>query len=263
MRARGKWTARLGAVALVGTVVGGPSATAAPPGPVDYVALGDSYAAGSGASDPAEQAYPVQVDGRMRIDLTDFAAVPGATTGSLLEGQLWALDGDADLVTVQVGGNDIGWFQVVAACLGGTDEQCAFALRVTTALVRTVLPALLDAVYEVIAVREPGAHVVVLGYPRLFTTDAGEPMLNASVAEQEAMNAGADLLNGVIAATAADHGFQFVDVTRRFLGHGANADEPWIHALGGVPFHPNDAGYEAYAAALTAAIKPGQLKRAG
>ena len=235
-------------------------ATAAPPGPIDYVALGDSYAAGSGASDPAELAYPVQVDGRMRIDLTDLAAVPGATTGSLLEEQLWALDGDADLVTVQVGGNDIGWSQVVFACLAGPDELCEATLAVTTGIVETVLPGLLDEVYAEVAAREPGAHVIVLGYPRLFSPELGGDFLNASVEEQEGMNAGADLLNAVIVERAAAHGFQFVDVTQRFLGHGANADEPWIHALGGVPFHPDDDGYEAYAAALTAAIKPGQLR---
>jgi len=249
----------VGAAVLLATVPVVP-ATAAPPGTIDYVALGDSYAAGSGASDPS-LAYPVLVDGRMRIDLTDFAAVPGATTVSLLEQQLWALDGDADLVTLQIGGNDIGWSTAVVACLASSDEACSAAIQTTRGLITAVLPGLLDAVYTEVREREPDAHVVVLGYPRLFSPEVGGALLNASVAEQEEMNAGADLLNAVIAERAAAHGFEFVDVTRRFTGHGANADDPWLHALTGVPFHRNDAGYDAYAAALTAAVKPGQLRR--
>jgi hypothetical protein len=75
------------------------------------------------------------------------------------------------------------------------------------------------------------------------------------------LNEGADLLNGVIAEAATEHGFQFVDITKRFLGHGVNAPEPWI--LGPFDpgaFHPNTDGYEAYTAAVTAAINPSQLR---
>ena len=42
------------------------------------------------------------------------------------------------------------------------------------------------------------------------------------------MNDGADLLNAVIAEVAGEYGFQFVDVTQRFIDHGVNAAEPWI-----------------------------------
>jgi hypothetical protein len=102
--------------------------------------------------------------------------------------------------------------------------------------------------------------VVVTGYPRLFSPEYGA-FLGASSAEQQAMNDGADLLNGVVAAAAARHGFEYVDVTRRFDGHGANSTDPWVHGpFDPASFHPNEAGYEAYTAAVTAAIQPAELR---
>jgi len=255
------------ALALVASlVVGVTTASAAPRQPVEYDALGDSYASGYGvppyeACGRSQSAYAVQLDGRMKIDLDDFVACAGATTASLVAGgQLNALDDDTDLVTISIGGNDIGWSTAVVACLGGTDAQCAGGLAATSGRVTTVLPGLLDSVYSQVSARAPEAHVVVTGYPRLFSPEYGV-FLAASAPEQEALNDGADLLNGVIAEAAAEHGFQFVDVTKRFLGHGVNAPDAWV--LGPFDpgaFHPNTAGYEAYTAAQTASINPSRLR---
>jgi len=241
-------------------------ATAAPPPPVVYDALGDSYGSGYGvppyldACGRSSAAYAVQIDGRMRIQLDDFAACAGATTHSLLATQLGALDGDTTLVTLSIGGNDIGWGAVVGACVAGSDAQCTGALQVTTAAIDNVLPDLLRATYSQIRAAAPDAHVVVTGYPRLFSPEYGA-YYAASPAEQEAMNDGADLLNAVIAEVAGEYGFQFVDVTQRFIDHGVNAPEPWILGLtDAARFHPNLAGYQAYAAALTSSVNPRDLR---
>lgn len=257
----------LAALAVVAPVVlGVTTASAGPRQPVEYDALGDSYASGYGvppyeACGRSQSAYAVQLDGRMKIDLDGFVACAGATTASLVAGgQLNALDDDTDLVTISIGGNDIGWSTAVAACLGGTDAQCAGGLAVTSGRVTTVLPGLLDSVYSQVSASAPEAHVVVTGYPRLFSPEYG-PFLAASAPEQEALNDGADLLNGVIAETAAEHGFQFVDVTKRFRGHGVNAPDAWILGpLDPGAFHPETDGYKAYTAALTAAINPSRLR---
>jgi lysophospholipase L1-like esterase len=247
-------------------VLGAAPASAAPRQPVGYDALGDSYASGYGvppygACGRSDTAYAVQLDGRMKIDLDDFVACAGATTRSMVAGgQLGALDDDTDLVTLTIGGNDIGWSSVVGACLGGTDAQCAGSLALASNRITGVLPGLLDTVYGEVAARAPGAHVVVTGYPRLFSPEYG-PFLGASAAEQQALNDGADTLNGVLAAAAARHGFQFVDVTSRFVDHGVNAPDPWV--LGPFDpgaFHPTVNGYQAYTAALTAAIVPARLR---
>ncbi len=258
----------LAALSLVGpAVLGVASASAAPRQSIDYDALGDSYASGYGVPPYApcgqsDAAYAVQIDGRMKIDLDDFVACAGATTTSLVSGgQLEALDSDTDLVTISIGGNDIGWSSAVVACLRGTDAQCAGALAASIATVQGVLPGLLDAVYAKIEARAPQAHVIVIGYPRLFSPEYG-PFLGASVAEQQDLNDGADVLNGVIARVAADHGFQFLDVTKRFRDHGVNAPDAWLNG----PFdpagalHPNAEGYQAYTAAVTAAVRPSQFR---
>ncbi|QNN53987.1 SGNH/GDSL hydrolase family protein [Nocardioides mesophilus] len=265
---RALWSA-LAALALAGPVVlGAATASAAPRQAIEYDALGDSYASGygvgpyeGGACARSQSAYSVQIDGRMKINLDDFVACAGATTTTLVSrGQLNALDADTDLVTLTIGGNDIGWSSTVGACLLGSDAQCAGARAITANVVQTVLPGLLDAVYSQVAAAAPNAHVVVTGYPPLFSPEYGA-YYGASPAEQQALNEGAALLNSVIAQVAAEHGFQFVDVTKRFEDHGVNAPEPWIFGLTDPGrFHPNALGYEAYAAAVTAAIKPSQLK---
>src|SRR5918997_2570182 len=255
--------ALIATLTLVGATAG--AAPAAPPSTVVYDALVDSYASGFGAPPYAacgrsQSAYAVQLDGRQRLQLDDFVACGGATTTSLVTGgQLGALDVDTELVTVSIGGNDIGWSAAVAACLGGTDAQCTGALALVNGRTASQLPALLDAVYAKIAAAAPNAHVVVTGYPRLFSPEYGA-YLAASPAELSALNAGADTLNAVIAAAAARAGFQYVDVRERFEGHGVNSPDPWI--LGPSDpgaFHPNTEGYEAYTAAVNSALGPVKL----
>ena len=242
------------------------TASAAPKPSVDYDALGDSYASGYGvppyeACGRSQSAYAVLIDGRMKIDLDDFVACAGATTASLVsEGQLTALDEETDLVTLSIGGNDIGWSQAVVACLGGSDAQCAGTLAVIRSRVTTTLPGLLDSVYSKVSANAPGADVLITGYPRLFSPEYGS-FLAASPSEQEALNDGADLLNAVIAEAAAEHGFGFVDVTKQFLDHGVNAPDAWILGpLDPGAFHPDADGYEAYAAAVTAAFDPSRVR---
>lgn len=256
----------LAAVALiVPAAVAAAPASAAPRSPVVYDALGDSYGSGYGVPPygpcgTSSAAYAVQIDGRMRIDLDDFAACAGATTDSLENDQLWALDEDTDLVTVSIGGNDIGWGAVVGACVAGGDAACTGAVAATTENIEDTLPGLLRDTYSQIVAAAPDAHVVVTGYPRLFSPEYGT-YFNASETEQHAMNRGADLLNTVISGVAAEFGFQFVDVTKRFIGHGVNAPDPWILGLTDPGlFHPNLSGYEAYAAAVTSAVNPRDLR---
>lgn len=241
-------------------------ASGAKPAPVVYDALGDSYASGAGvppygACGQSAAAYPLHLDGRKHIALDDFVACAGATIPSLVAGgQLTALDADTRLVTLQVGGNDIGWSTVVKACLAPGAGLCQTALDQSLAAVRTTLRASLTTLDGQVAAAAPNASVLVVGYPRLFSPEYGA-YLGASPDEQQALNDGADVLNGVLAETAAQAGFTFVDVTRRFDGHGVNAPEPWLTgAFDPVAFHPNALGYDAYTGAVTAAARPSLLR---
>ncbi|TIC85077.1 SGNH/GDSL hydrolase family protein [Nocardioides sp. GY 10113] len=234
---------------------------------VDYDVLGDSYGSGYGVPPYApssstcsrsQSAYGVLVDGRATLSLDDFVACAGATTVSLVGGgQLDALDDDTDLVLLSIGGNDTGWGTAVAACVLGSDPQCATASAAVLGVITGRLPGLLDGLYAQIAAAAPDARVLVTGYVHLFSPEYGD-YLGVSVDEQETLNAGADTLAEVMRAAAERHGFEFVDVRSRFDGHGVNAPDPWVIGWGepGV-FHPNLKGYRAYAAAVTSAVRPG------
>lgn len=254
----------LAAVALVTTGLAGPAPAA---GPLVLDGLGDSYASGYGVPSSfttpcgrSDAAPAPAIDGRMRLTLDDFVACGGAKTTDLVpQGQIAALGPDTDVVTLSIGGNDIGWSQTVGACLVGTDEQCRIATGLTRARVTATLPALLDAVYDEVDAAAPDAAVYVTGYPRLFSPAYGA-VLGASPAEQVGLNDGADLLNATIRTAAEAHGYTFVDVTERFLDHGVNAPEPWlVWPTAPGSFHPNEPGYRSYAAAVTAAIRPADL----
>lgn len=247
-------------------VVGLAPATApAARAPVVYDALGDSYAAGAGAPPytgcgQSQSAYAVRLDGRQRLHLDDFVACPGASTVTLVTGgQLAALDAETDLVTLTIGGNDVSWSTAVGACLGGSDAQCTAATAFVTTLTTTRLPSLLDTVDGLVAAAAPNAHVVVTGYPRLFSPEYGA-YLAASPAELSTLNGLADTLDRVIADAAARAGFQYVDVRDRFDGHGVNSPDPWLRgAFEEQAFHPTAHGYQAYTAALNSALGPVRL----
>jgi lysophospholipase L1-like esterase len=123
------------------------SGQAAPPSPAVYLALGDSVAFGTGATDPATQGYvpllaaDLQGDGcggkgkgkavGCRVELVNLAE-NGATTVTLIAKQLQpALDliearnatrtsvDDVRLITITIGGNDVVDPVVQACLLGG------------------------------------------------------------------------------------------------------------------------------------------------
>src|SRR5580693_1936957 len=99
-----------------------------------YVALGDSYAAGLGVPEQtgatagcgqSTSSYPFLVARSLRLDLTDMscssATIPDMTaaqpTGDGTNpAQLSALSSGTALVTVSIGGNDIGLVDIVTKC---------------------------------------------------------------------------------------------------------------------------------------------------
>ncbi|GAB4005294.1 SGNH family lipase [Glycomyces albus] len=218
---------------------------------VEYAALGDSYSSGSGAGpytdflcQRSDHAHPVLLAAELDAHLT-FVACGGATTEDVLEEQIDALDEDTDLVTIGVGGNDIGWTDAILACIVPLYD-CTWEIAEAERKVIEELPAKLDAVYAAITAAAPSAEVYVTGYPRLFAAENTCDALGLiSIAEQERMNDGADLLSETIAGVAHDHGFTFVDMRDAFDDHAICADEPWIHGLTifEVPYHPNVDGH--------------------
>lgn len=246
--------ARLAAAALAATAAFAllPAAAAhAEFDPVRYVALGDSYSSGTGTGhyfDPAcrrsARAYPQLLADGLNAEFT-FEACSGARTADLLSTQLGALDAETDIVTVTIGGNDIGWSDAITACITPLND-CMDDIEAAEAKAQNELPGLLDGVYNAIADGAPKAEIQVLGYPRLFNgEDTCDAFGQISIAEQQRMNAGADLLSTVIEEAATAHGFTYVDVRDEFTGHEVCSQEPWLHGftLTDVPYHPKASGH--------------------
>jgi lysophospholipase L1-like esterase len=254
------FTATLGAVAFVAT-----PADAADP--VDFVALGDSYSSGTGAP-------PYQNAGCLRSSrsyaplwasshpVTSFAfpACGGATTSDVLGSQLGSLNANTDLVTITIGGNDIGFADVMTTCTLGSNTSCVNAVNGATSEANTLLPARLDATYAAIRAAAPNALVIVLGYPRLISPTGSCGLFNLSTTKRTALNNGADMLDAVIAGrvAAAGPGFVYQSAIGPFTGHGACGSSPWINRFSlfqiAESYHPNATGYSAGYLALVNAV---------
>lgn len=229
---------------------------------VNYVALGDSYSSGVGASPydssgclRSQRGYPPLWAAAHSASTFRFVACGGAVTADVLNNQLSALDSSTTLVTITIGGNDIGFADVVITCQLASDAACADAVDDGTAAATNELPARLDRTYAAIRDRAPNAKLIVLGYPRLFELTPTCGLLGMNNYKRTIINEGADLLTEVIAGRARAGGATFVDTRANFAGHGVCAGTPWINGVAALigAFHPNASGYgSGYLRALTA-----------
>lgn len=251
------------AAALLAFGVAAPAQAApAPYGPdTSYVALGDSYSAGLGASGAVDltcgqspNGYPVlwaQAHG-----ITDFtnATCSGAVATDLLDSQIAAVGPDTDVVTLTIGGNDMALGDQASTCLIWA-AACEGAVDDAKAAFPTTLAAVDDA-FAAIRAAAPTAEVYVVGYPHLF--DAKPFCFGLFVPVQSSrilLNESVDNLNAALQEKAAAAGFTFVDSKASFAGHGVCSSKPWINGVASLPgpLHPNTDGYRlGYLAALTA-----------
>lgn len=250
------------AVTAVAVLIGMPAANAAG---ANYVALGDSYASGVGAG-----SYTSESGSCLRSTLAysklwanshapssyRSVACSGAKTSDVNANQLSALSSATTLVSVTIGGNDVGFAKVMQDCvLYGTDT-CVSEVNAAENKARTQLPAWLDTTYNGIRGRAPNARVVVVDYPR-FYHDLWY-CVGLSSTSRNKINEGADVLDGVISSAAARHGFQFADVRAAFAnGHEICDGSSWLHSIDWdnvvQSYHPTAAGQSGgYLPAFTA-----------
>lgn len=249
-------------------------ALAFPSGPVaagnagtEYAALGDSYASGVGAGNYLPEsgeclrstlAYPALFARAHEVSRFDFVACNGADTAAVGADQIKAVGPSTDLITLSVGGRDVGFDKVLTACVAGGDAECSGALHRAQTTAANRLPARLDATYAELVRAAPRARIMVMGYPRLF--EEGEcGTLDLSASKRQLLNRGAEMLNQVIAERAEQAGLMFVDVREQFDGHGVcGRQQVWINALVSPlveSFHPTALGHrEGYLPALTEAL---------
>jgi lysophospholipase L1-like esterase len=257
MSARGRFLSVLVSivVALAGFVTVGALPAAAAPSAVQYVALGDSYAAGTAAGcGNLTSGYPALLPLESRIDLQANDACSGATTSDVVEDQLSELDSDTRLVTLTVGAANLDLSGLLTAC---TQDPDNCLLEIASRLAR--LPELgsdLTGLYAEVAEVAPRARIVVTGYPHLF--EPVNPLFTAINAAIDQLNA--TIEQAVSVANDADVNVHYVDVTEEFAGHGIGAPpltQLFIFPAGPDAFHPTPAGYQAYADAISAALPGG------
>lgn len=222
--------------------------------PVDYVALGDSYSSGvgappylSGGCNRSNNSYAAQWANTHSVSSFSFPACGGATTADVQATQVASVTAATDLVTISIGGNDVGFADTMVSCTLGGDSTCVNAVNNGIAATNNTLPGRLDATYAAIKARAPLARVIVLGYPRLISPTGSCGLFNLSTTKRTALNNGADVLSTVIGARAAAAGFTYLDARGPFSTHGACGSSPWINGLNlfalGDSYHPNTAGY--------------------
>jgi lysophospholipase L1-like esterase len=235
--------------------------------PVRYVALGDSYAAGTGAADagPAQRgcarsadAYPAQWARHHATASFTTVACDGATTAGVLSTQLGTLSARTTLVSITIGGNDAGFSRVMKACvLEFWDNACQDAVASADAFIAGTLPGRLDATLRAIRARAPSARVVVVGYPDLYDLSRSAGCIGLSTAKRTALDHGADAIDRALSAAAARNGDVFADVRPEFAGHEICDPASWLNSVAypfGNSYHPTTPGQErGYLPAFTTA----------
>jgi lysophospholipase L1-like esterase len=234
---------------------------------VRYVALGDSYSAGTGAGryraagrncERSASAFPQLW--AARHDPASFVSVAcaGATTATVRTSQLSALSVRTTLVSITIGGNDVGFSQVLETCVFQLNSACVKAVTTAESSVRKVLPGRLDSLLRAIRTRAPLARIVVLGYPDLYDLSQSRDCIGIGTAKRAALNQGAGVLDRALSAAAARNHDTFADVRPEFARHEiCDGGTSYLNALTfplDGSYHPNAAGQRnGYLSALTAA----------
>jgi lysophospholipase L1-like esterase len=219
-----------------------------------YVALGDSYASGvgagsymssSGSCQRSTNAYPALWAAAHSPASYNSVACSGATTGSVASGQLSALSSSTTLVSITVGGNDVGFSSIMETCALQGTSACVNAVQTAENTAQNTLPGLLNTLYNQIRSAAPGARVVVVDYPVFY--QLGTFCIGLSATSHAKLDEGINILDGVISTAAHNHGFAFADVRNIFVGHQlCSSGEKWLHALNftdiSESYHPTAAG---------------------
>lgn len=256
-----------------------------------FVALGDSFAAGdlipsSPSGTPAgclRSSHDYGADAAAALGITSYidASCTGATTADMTQPQsvllganppqLSFLAPDDSVVTLTIGGDDIGFLGILQTCAtlsltdpfgnpcqrhytaGGTDQLLA-AINATAPK--------LAAVLQQIHVRAPDARVLLVGYPDILpsTGDGCWPLVPFAFGDVPYLRGIELAVNQMLAGTAAANGATYVDTYTATIGHDACQPasvkdvEGLVPASPAYPFHPNERGQQVMADQVLAAL---------
>ncbi|GAA3790633.1 SGNH/GDSL hydrolase family protein [Streptomyces phyllanthi] len=254
-----------------------------------YVALGDSYTSGPkipaqngrpAGCDRSSRNYPALVAGELGVKSDEFRdmSCSGATTDDLFApqstdngvnpAQLSAVSDATRLITLGIGGNDIGFSSMITTCVkvgvryqietridsetddapcrrkfvsAGTDEVQA---KIEAAGGR------LSSVLDDIERRAPKARVYVVGYPAILPADSSgcERAMGLAPGDVSFLREKEQQLNAMLRNSARVAGAVYVDTYTSSIGRDACAgqDVRWVEPLipesAAAPVHPNERG---------------------
>ncbi|MET0304952.1 MAG: SGNH/GDSL hydrolase family protein [Solirubrobacterales bacterium] len=247
----------------------------------NYVALGDSYAAGPLVPNQiaplgclkSDHNYAHLAAPTIGLPLRD-PTCSGATTDDMTNPQetelgtnppqFNSLDAETTRVSLTIGGNDIGFSDIALDCItinpfstpckdkytAGGKDQIAERIAATAPKV--------DAVLDGIKARSPSAKVFVVNYAAIFpeTGFGCWPQMPIGFGDVPYLRAKQKELNAMLATQAAGNGATLVDWYKASIGHDACKGsstrwvEPVVPTNPAAPIHPNLAGMTGAAAIL-------------
>jgi len=219
----------------------------------EYVALGDSFSSGVGTNSytlssscrRGVYAYPWLVAQQRPNTSLKFVACSGAKTTDVMASQIQFVTPGTNIVTMTIGGNDIGFSNLIVQCTLG---ECSSALDNARASLGTFLSPRLDTVYTAIRSRTLTATVVVLGYPRIFSSAGCFGTLGISATERAKANLLADAIDTLTRerAAAAEPALTYRSAIVPFTGHAVCSGSAWLNGLNlfntTESYHPNRNG---------------------
>ncbi|HKS49672.1 MAG TPA: SGNH/GDSL hydrolase family protein [Amycolatopsis sp.] len=252
-----------------------------------YVALGDSYTSspktGAQAGGPpgcarSDNNYPHLIAAELRPAGFADVSCSGATTANMTSAQqtkngtnppqLDAVNASTTLVTIGIGGNDVGFISLARECAtlnpntspcrdrmtAGGHDQLAERIQATASKVAAVL----DRIHT----KAPKAKVIVVGYPTALPDGNGcWPFVPLGAGDVAYLRESEEKLNDMLAEQAKAHKAGFADTATPSKGHDmcTKSDTKWVEDL--VPtspaeaLHPNAKGQRAMADAVLPLIR--------
>ncbi|MDB5161975.1 MAG: hypothetical protein JWM52_483 [Candidatus Saccharibacteria bacterium] len=264
-----------------------------PTSELSYVAFGDSFTSGEGESDDSfyiestgschvsRRSYPFLLGVFMTIPLHQIRniACTGARIGDILkgEGQLATVESShPKLMTVTIGGNDVGFSAKLKVCAmpGVCEWAKAGPGRYQSGLEIQHLYDSLVTTYRRLAESTPWARVYAIGYPRIVSVNGMcDPITSTLLdgTERQFIEEGVSYLNRVIRAASNAAGISFIDVENSLNGrllcdvssqpsavNGLRLGDdiapvkvlPMLKVIGYESFHPTPIGHELEASSI-------------
>jgi hypothetical protein len=277
---------RVRVLVVLASIVGALTVGAAGASAANWAGLGDSYAAGPLI--PNQQLNPLgclrsdhnfahlaaAALGRSLADAscsgakTDDMTAPQDVTPGPNPPQFDALTSDTQIVTLQIGGNDIGFTSILQNCATANpfahpcrDRYVVNGHDTLADKIAATAPKV-AAVLQGIHARSPSARVFVVNYAAILpeTGSGCWPQVPIGFTDVPYLRGVEKNLNAMLAQQAAANGARIVDDYTASIGRDAckSASTRWVEPLvpgnAAAPFHPNARGEAGIAAVVVRAV---------